>query len=402
MSFCPNCGRPVNDNEVCICQKQRNSAQNNPQPNNAPQFNPNFNPNGKPLYDEFGRPLFTAQGEPITYDANGKPKVKRKKTGCIIAIVICLLVFLLVAAIFAAILIPAMLGYTKKSRASQANANAKVILSYASTTLEEMKENDYSFDGTYLISSDKSENVNCEDIDTKTFYSTFESYATEDLASKDWFIVIEDGIAVYSVIDSNHYIGTYPARAGLGANDVSNIPLYTGDEIPEDSDFDEVYEANCEKIASGARTNNRITAKEFKSLTNAAKEIISNANYVLTDMDEQGLLFNENSPISEKLIISSDESKNRSCENFDTELFYDIFYKTVQTDSYDEWFVVVEDGVAIYSAIDDNGLIGTYPERANPEANYTSLIPLHTGVYAPHDSDFEYIYEANCRELRNR
>ena len=57
---------------------------------------------------------------------------------------------------------------------------------------------------------------------------------------------------------------------------------------------------------------------------------------------------------------------------------------------------------AIYSAIDDNGLIGTYPERANPEANYTSLIPLHTGVYAPHDSDFEYIYEANCRELRIR
>jgi hypothetical protein len=119
-------------------------------------------------------------------------------------------------------------------------------------------------------------------------------------------------------------------------------------------------------------------------------------------MDEQGLLFNEDSPISEKLIISSDESKNRSCENLDTELFYNIFYKTVQTDSYDELFVVVEDGVAIYSAIDDNGLIGTYPERANPEANYTSLIPLHTGVYAPHDSDFEHIYEANCRELRIR
>lgn len=250
MSFCPNCGRPVNDNEVCICQKQRNSAQNNPQPNNAPQFNPNFNPNGKPLYDEFGRPLFTAQGEPITYDANGKPKVKSNRKGCIIAIVICLLVFLFITGILAAILVPAMLGYTKKSRTIQANANAKVILSYANATLEEMKENDYSFDGTYLISSDKSENVNCEDIDTKTFYSTFESYATEDLASMDWFVVIEDGIAVYSAIDSNNLIGTRPARVGDSKSDGWDIPLYTGDKISADSDFDEVYEANCEKLLS--------------------------------------------------------------------------------------------------------------------------------------------------------
>lgn len=250
MSFCPNCGRPVNDNEVCICQKQRNSAQNNPQPNNAPQFNPNLNPNGKPLYDEFGRPLFTAQGEPITYDENGKPKVKSNRKGCIIAIVICLLVFLFITGILAAILVPAMLGYTKKARANQANANAKVILSYANATLEEMKENDYSFDGTYLISSDKSENVNCEDIDTKTFYSTFESYATEDLASKDWFVVIEEGIVVYSAIDSNNFIGTRPARVGDSKSDDWDIPLYTGDKISADSDFDEVYEANCEKLLS--------------------------------------------------------------------------------------------------------------------------------------------------------
>lgn len=250
MSFCPNCGRPVNDNEVCICQKQRNSAQNNPQPNNAPQFNPNFNPNGKPLYDEFGRPLFTAQGEPITYDENGKPKVKSNRKGCIIAIVICLLVFLFITGILAAILVPAMLGYTKKSRTIQANANAKIIHSYANTVLDEMDYNGYSTDGTYLISSDKSKNVDCEDINTEFFYSTFENYASEDFASMDWFVVIEDGIAVYSVIDSSHYIGTYPARVGDSKSDGWDIPLYTGDKISADSDFDEVYEANCEKLLS--------------------------------------------------------------------------------------------------------------------------------------------------------
>lgn len=238
MSFCPNCGRELADNEVCSCQNQTAYI---------PQYN-YTNQQGEPLFDEFGRPLFTAQGEPITYDENGKPKVKSNRKGCIIAIIICLLVFLFIAGIFAAILVPSMLGYTKKARANQANVNAKTIHFYANSTLEEIKEYGCSFDETYLISSDKLKNVNCEDIDTEIFYSTFENYASEDFASMDWFIVVEDGTAVYSAVYNNRFIGTFPPRALPNADNPSKIPLYTGDKISEDSDFDEVYEANCEKL----------------------------------------------------------------------------------------------------------------------------------------------------------
>lgn len=237
MPFCSKCGRRLADNEECNCQSQ---------PNPTPQQNVHFNfvnDKGKPVYDELGRPIFTQNGEPITYDEYGNPHVKKKKTGCIIAIIVCLIIFLLIVGILALILVPAMIGYTNKSKLNAANANAKTIITSANSTLTEMDEKGYTVLGTCLISSDKSDNINCENIDTAYFYDAMEEYAGAAF-DNDWFIIIEDGIAKYSAVETDDYVGTYPARY----RSTENIPMYNDDYVANDSEYEDVLFANSQNL----------------------------------------------------------------------------------------------------------------------------------------------------------
>lgn len=238
MSFCTNCGRQLAENEVCNCQKQ-------PKPTPAQGMNPPPMPtyNGKPMYDHLGRPLFTPKGDPITYDENGKPKVKKSNTGCIIAVVVCLLVFLLIEGILAAILVPAMIGYTAKSKTMSANSNAKTVLTVMNSSLIEMDEKGYDVVGTYVICSDKSENLFCSDIDTDVLYETMELYNIDQI-DNEWFAVVENGVATYCAVENDNYIGTYPPRTGP----TDDIPVYNGEEISSDADFEDVYDTSCENI----------------------------------------------------------------------------------------------------------------------------------------------------------
>ncbi len=239
MSFCTNCGRQLAENEVCNCQNQ-------PNPTPAQGMNPPPMPtyNGKPMYDHLGRPLFTPDGKPITYDENGNPKVKKSNTGCIIAIVIILVMFLILA-VLAAILVPAMLGYVNKSKTHSANAEAKTIISCVNSSLTEMDEIGYDVGGTYVLSSDKSDNLFCSHIDTDVFYETLSYYYDFGLnPDLEWFVVVENGAATYCAVENNDYIGTSPdPRAAR-----SDIPVYNGGYISSNADLDDVYAASCKNL----------------------------------------------------------------------------------------------------------------------------------------------------------
>ncbi len=240
MSFCTNCGKQLAENEVCNCKLQKNPE--------APQSNPTpppiaVNAQGKPMYDHLGRPLFTPQGQPITYDENGNPKVKKDNSGCIIAIVVCLLIFVLVGGILAAILVPAMLGYVGKSKTQQANADAKTIIITVNSALTEMDERGLDVGGTYIVCSDKSDNLFCSGIDTETLYDTMALY-TDISSVDDWFVVVENGVATYCAVENDDYIGTAPNLRVVR----HDIPVYNGGYLPSDATLEDVYYAASKNI----------------------------------------------------------------------------------------------------------------------------------------------------------
>lgn len=231
MPYCSNCGRQLAENEVCNCKEQ--------QVNVPPVNNTTPPPTAKaviPGYDSLGRPLFTPKGEPITYDENGNPIIEKKKdkTGCIIAVVIVLFLFIIIL-IGGAILVPAMLGYTKKAHNQAAIADVRIFLNSCNSALVELDEIGYKYDGKYIICSDRQLNKSFGDeVDFSKFYSLRDEYY-EIPSDDDWFIVIEDGKAVYCAYDGEHDLATYPVgdleRNIYTCSVYNSSKSYSGDEI---------------------------------------------------------------------------------------------------------------------------------------------------------------------------
>ncbi|MBR5513376.1 MAG: hypothetical protein IKV85_05245 [Ruminococcus sp.] len=237
MPFCTNCGRQLAENEVCSCKNQQTT---NPTQGTTPPPMPTYN--GKPMYDHLGRPLFTPNGRPITYDENGNPIVKKSNTGCIIAIVVTFVIFVIIA-VLGAILVPAMVGYTSKAKIQTANADAKTLLYSFEASLEEMDETGHDVSGTYVISSDESDNLFCSHVDTDKLYKTL-SFYNDDVLYGDWFVIVENGRAVYCATESGNYIGTYPARTP----NADSIPTYNGGSVSSNADLDDIYADSCRNL----------------------------------------------------------------------------------------------------------------------------------------------------------
>lgn len=259
MPFCSNCGRELAENEVCNCQ----SVQNNntvPPRNNAvpPQQNVNITPppvysqNGNvppgfQQFDQYGRPLFTPQGQPISYDANGNAIIggqKKKNAGCLIALVIVLVISLPIIGILAAILVPSMLGYVNKSKIASINADTKTISHSVISALSDMEVRGYDLGGAYIICSDQSENRALDSygsgIDTSTLYNYIEQYYSS-IDEYDWFAVVENGVVTYCAANrktDNDVVGTYPNMADLRQGPAT----YSGSYAGKDADLDDLYE----------------------------------------------------------------------------------------------------------------------------------------------------------------
>jgi TM2 domain-containing membrane protein YozV len=101
MNICPNCGRPLEDGEVCTCQSQYEQPvteqvppqQNYYQPNQPPEgyYNPNPNqpPQGEPNYYQ-GEPQYYVPPEkmPANTDYPDGYKVKKKYVAVILGAVL--------------------------------------------------------------------------------------------------------------------------------------------------------------------------------------------------------------------------------------------------------------------------------------------------------------------------
>ena len=118
-----------------------------------------------------------------------------------------LIVVIAIIGVLAAILVPAMLGYVKKSKIQAANADAKTILTNLNAGLEDLDD-----EGTYDPIADGWQTNNIS-ADAATF-SQVQSYAKEysDLiVSGKYAVKFSQGVAIEAVCKSGKYYGTYPA-----------------------------------------------------------------------------------------------------------------------------------------------------------------------------------------------
>lgn len=210
MPFCESCGRRLAENEVCDCQ-------NNP----APPPNP--------VPPQMGQP------QPAIYNTVvQQPKKKGGAGAIILIIVIVLLLFVLVVGgILAAILVPAMVGYTKKSKFSSINSTSSTVYKAANASLTEMDEDGYKLGGYYIVSSNISNNYNLPStFDTDVFYSKMNDFFS-DSNNFEWFVVVENGVATYSAASESwngQYTGSYPAGSNFTPRYYMDVNLTSQEE----------------------------------------------------------------------------------------------------------------------------------------------------------------------------
>ncbi|MBP8594880.1 MAG: type II secretion system protein [Ruminococcus sp.] len=119
-----------------------------------------------------------------------------------------LIVVIAIIGVLAAILVPAMLGYVKKSKIQSANAAASTMLKAANSAIEELDEAGYDVSklDTFYHTANTSG-------DTDTAQSNIISYMKEyndDVKATEFAIYIKDGMGVAAAAKSGAYYGTSP------------------------------------------------------------------------------------------------------------------------------------------------------------------------------------------------
>lgn len=139
-----------------------------------------------------------------------------------------------------------MLAYVRKSKKASANSAANSLIKAANTALVEMDEEDVlPATEKVLVCSDESKNINVPaDFDVAKFKKKLNNYFGDE-EKLDWFVVINEGCAVYSVAvqKEKSQIGTYPGNSVLK----SDMDTESNDSIGSKS-FDEVYDMCAEVL----------------------------------------------------------------------------------------------------------------------------------------------------------
>lgn len=129
-----------------------------------------------------------------------------------------LIVVIAIIGVLAAILVPAMLGYVKKSKIQAANSAASTMLKAANSALEEMDEDDdvdaSAVDGAYgnKFTDHAIADVNeINDITDNDDFYRYLTYYSDDAKSARYVVFVEDGVAIAAAAKSGKYYGSSPS-----------------------------------------------------------------------------------------------------------------------------------------------------------------------------------------------
>lgn len=120
-----------------------------------------------------------------------------------------LIVVIAIIGVLAAILVPSMLGYVKKSKIQSANSTASSVYKALNSALTELDEQDADFptDGKHEIDS-----TGFSAFDASSFYSSVKNYFGDVTKIKDGNCVVRltEGMCDAVAVKSGKYYGTYP------------------------------------------------------------------------------------------------------------------------------------------------------------------------------------------------
>lgn len=156
-------------------------------------------------------------------------KPPKQHSGCIIALIV-MLVLTVILAVLAAILVPAMIGYVRKSRTANANNAARQCHRAAQSALVDLDEAGTLKKGSYIITNIPGESDYNAPYNTAHLHHMFDIYFTED-ERYDYFFVVEGTTVAYAAVhDTDHwdYIGVYPHQTDAHERKVT---AYDGTEL---------------------------------------------------------------------------------------------------------------------------------------------------------------------------
>ncbi len=204
MPYCERCGRQLEEGQVCNCNANTN-----------PNLNQETIQPPPPLYNQ----AMYANG----YNNMANPNPPKKKVWPIVlAIAIpLLLIALVVVGILAAIFVPAMIGYTHKSKLASQNSYSASLSKAINAVMTELDEEGYDVYGNYFICSAE-DNSFCYDSDSDDLdYSDLNDRINEYFSDSEngcWFAVCEYGVVTYVASAESwesEIVGTYPSISSL-------------------------------------------------------------------------------------------------------------------------------------------------------------------------------------------
>lgn len=140
-----------------------------------------------------------------------------------------LIVVIAIIGVLAAILVPAMLGYVKKSKIQSANSAASTILKACNSALAELDELDCDTSGITSVSNSKAtidRGAKAEEKDVKEYMTSYFDGAN----TATYSITVKDGVAICCAAKSGSYFGTSPI-------------VYTAKTYPDKVDLDTALKA---------------------------------------------------------------------------------------------------------------------------------------------------------------
>ena len=137
-----------------------------------------------------------------------------------------LIVVIAIIGVLAAILVPSMLGYVKKSKVSSANSAANSLLKAVNTALVEVDEESQKAGSFSKITCDGSAVSGCPTgVDDAAFKLKVDNYM-EKAKGKTWAAQCKGGVCIAAAIQvDSTYTGTSPA----GVVTVDNYESWSGD-----------------------------------------------------------------------------------------------------------------------------------------------------------------------------
>lgn len=130
-----------------------------------------------------------------------------------------LIVVIAIIGVLAAILVPSMLGYVKKSKIQSANTTASSVYKAINSALTELDEVDADLptDAEHTINKDgfdgdkgTADEESTSDFDAGEFFKSVEQYFSDISKVKEGKCYIQDGMCVATAVSSGKYYGTYP------------------------------------------------------------------------------------------------------------------------------------------------------------------------------------------------